>query len=165
MTARYQTTSVEASTLLNRLWCRNCGGPLLTEQPFDLPDLTVVPDEINLNVMMVCPRCMVPDRNLAPDAGRLKDRLLYHLLIEGVVRIRTKPFGGNKRIVEWVPPEGLRIHEKTAATNSARSYLSEAVRGIPGIWVATHSRLHKTSSSYMLGHLKVTSTPCSCDLE
>ncbi len=157
MKGRYQTINMDASTLLDRLWCRNCGGPLLTEQPFGVPGLS---GDFDLNMVMSCVRCMVPDRHIAPDAGRIADRLLFHLIIQGVVRIRIQTTKG-----QWVPPKGLPIHEQTSASNSARSYLSEAVRGISGIWVATHSRLYKTNSSYMLGHLKLTGTPCSCKLK
>ncbi len=158
MKGRYQTTTVEASTLLNRLWCRNCGGPLLTELPFDVPGLV---GEFNLNLMMSCVRCMVPDRDLRPDAGRIADRLLYHLIIEGVARVRIT----TSKKGPWIPPKDLIIHEKTIESNSARSYFSEAARNIPGIWVATHLRLNRTRSSYVLGHLKLTGTPCSCKLE
>ncbi len=115
--------------------------------------------DFNLNLMMSCIRCVVPDRQIARDAGKIADRLLWWLVIEGRVRIRTQTTAE-----AWEPPKGLTIHEQTMQTNSARSYLSEAVRGIPGVWVATHSRLHKTNSSYMLGHLKLTGTPCKCDL-
>lgn len=157
MGERYQTTSVEASTLLDRLWCRNCGGPLLAQRPLALGEPS---GDFSLNFIMSCVPCMVPDRHLASDSGKIADRLLYYLITEGIVRIRIRTVEE-----EWVPPEGLPIHESTIESNSARSYLSEAVRGIPGIWVATHSRLHKTRSSYILGHLKVRGTPCSCDLK
>jgi hypothetical protein len=108
---------------------------------------------------------MVPDRKLAPDSGRIADRLLYYLITEGSVRICIQP-----RVIkeEWVPPEGLRVHEmrprRGIQGDSARSYFSEAVRGIPGIWVATHNRLRDTNSSYMLGHLKINGKPCRCKL-
>ena len=159
MKGRYQTINVDASTLLDQLWCRHCGGPLLTEQPFPL-DLSDIHEESNVNLMMSCVPCMVPERHLAPDAGKIADRLLFHLIIDGLVRIRVQT---TKE--QWVLPDGLPIHEQTRSSNSARSYLSEAVRGINGVYVATHSRLHKTNSSYILGHLKITGKPCSCKLK
>ena len=106
---------------------------------------------------MSCVHCMVPDRHPAPDAGKMADRLLWWLIMDGLVRVRTTTTKET-----WVPPEGLIIHEQTIKTNTARSYFSAAVRDIDGVWVATHSRLHKTNSSYILGHLKVTSKTCIC---
>lgn len=164
MKERYQTTNVEASTLLDLLWCRHCGGPLLTENRFPL-DLSGINEEFNVNLLMSCISCMVPTRHLAPDSGKIADRLLYHLIVDGLVRIRVQT--GEV----WVAPEGLTVHEprlrpiRGLKTNSARTYLSQAVRGIHGVYVATHNRLHKTKSSYVLGHLKVTGKPCSCKLK
>ncbi|KKM27436.1 hypothetical protein LCGC14_1574760 [marine sediment metagenome] len=108
-------------------------------------------------MMMCCVHCMVPDRHLAPDAGQMRNRLLWWLIMDGLVRVRITTTKET-----WVPPEGLTIHEQTIKSNSARSYFSEAVRGINGVWVATHSRLYKTNSSYILGHLKLTGVPCTC---
>jgi hypothetical protein len=115
------------------------------------------PEKYGLAMMMSCVHCIVPDRHLAPDAGRMADRLLWWLIMDGLVRVRITTTEET-----WVPPEDLTIHEQTIQSNSARSYFSEAVRNIPGVWVATHSRLHKTNSSYILGHLKLTGTPCNC---
>lgn len=107
---------------------------------------------------MSCVHCMVPDRHLAPDAGKMEDRLLWWLIMDGLVRVRT-----TTTLETWVPPEDLTIHEQTIKSNSARSYFSAAVRSLPGVWVATHSRLFKTNSSYVLGHLKLTAETCNCD--
>lgn len=155
MKARYQTTAVESTTLHDRLWCLQCGGPLLDQIPLPIEGQ---PEKFGLSLMMSCVHCMVPDRHLAPDAGKMEDRLLWWLIMDGLVRVRT-----TTTLETWVPPEDLTIHEQTIKSNSARSYFSAAVRSLPGVWVATHSRLFKTNSSYVLGHLKLTAETCNCD--
>ena len=157
MEPRYQTTVSEATTLHDRLWCLKCGGPLLDQVPLPLTDDGL--QRFGVSLMMTCVHCMVPDRHLASDAGKIADRLLWWLIMDGLVRVRTTTTKET-----WVPPENLIIHEQTLKTNTARSYFSEAVRSVDGVWVATHSRLYKTNSSYILGHLKLTSTTCNCDL-
>lgn len=158
MGSRYQATEVDATT--SPLWCRNCGGPLLVgvQEVLDPADL-LAPD-LQLNMMMSCIKCATNRRDVRPDAGRIGNRLLYWLILEGRARVRTNtaPSG------VWTPPKDLYIHESTITANSARSYFSEAVRGIQGVYVATHSRGYRTESSYMLGHLKVNNTPCHCKM-
>ncbi len=154
MDPRYHRAEVDTTTLHDRLWCLNCGGPLLDQIPLTLEGQ---PKKFGLSLMMSCVHCLVPDRHLAPDAGKMADRLLWWLIMDGLVRVRTTTTEET-----WVPPEDLTIHEQTIKTNTARSYFSEAVRGVKGIWVGTHSRLYKTNSSYILGHLKLNGATCNC---
>ena len=177
MRARYQRIEMRVKyryrhhVPLDKLWCRECGQPLITAGLqaglLDQPKFAI--EDLRWNVLMLCAHCAVPNRDARPNAGKVEDRLLYQLLISGIARV-----GWNQSNEPWYDPPVL-IHEMTRGhAETARNYLGGAVRGVKGVWIGSHIRLPVSTEKkrrkadrpqgYVVGHLKTVSTPCNCTM-
>ena len=134
------------------LWCRSCGQPLGFDQvPLALDGNHRFDNErLRWNVTMQCATC-VAGRPISPQSGKQADRILYYLATYGIVRIKFHGIYSPS----WL--SYLEIHEVTGGhKESARQIAGAAVRGLQGLWVASHAQ----TEDYMLSHLKTESTPC-----
>jgi hypothetical protein len=149
--------------LMADLWCRTCGGPIIeTGLQLSLREHEAFkPQDIRWNVLMQCLGCFAPNKNarLSPTAARVQDRVLFHLVTKGIVRV-----GYTK-----LPPINVEIDVKTNGHHvTARNYIGQAVSGISGLWVSTHHhrpyRSDPPIGGYVLGHLRTSNTPCNCKM-
>lgn len=147
---------------MTNIWCRTCGGPIERQAYLEIDTYTFNPEDLRFNILMVCPACFAPERNIAPDASRLADRIAYYLVTKGIVRVGIKH--GTKL------PYPRQMDEVTSANHtSARNYISMAVRKIQRLWVSTHYHPPFADPSgryqgYVLGHLRTKPTTCSCGM-
>jgi hypothetical protein len=146
-----------------QLWCRQCGSDIFEEglqlaldgiESFKLPDA-------RSNILMLCLYCLIPGSKASPTASRVQDRVLYHLVTKGVVRVGIAP-----KVGYWEPPPGIVFDEVTEGhEGTARNYIGSAVAGIQHVWASTH--IHPAIESHMgyaLGHLRTTNAPCRCKM-
>jgi len=139
----------------------------LQQSLIDQPKFNI--EDLRWNVLMLCVPCAVPGRDARPNAGKIEDRLLYHLLVSGIARV-----GWNQSNQPWYDP-GVFIHEMTQGhAETARNYLGGAVRHLKGVWLGSHVRLPAGTEKrrrkadrpqgYVVGHLKTVSSPCNCTM-
>lgn len=143
---------------MGQIWCRTCGGPVFEEGvQLTLDDTpTFQSKDARMNVLMKCIHCTAPGSSASPSASRRENRVLYHLITKGVVRIgfRVPPE------IQGQMPKNIILDEMTNAhSDSARNYIGSAVRGIQGLWVSTHLR-----SGYVVGHLRTRRESCNCNM-
>lgn len=142
---------------MGQIWCRTCGGPIFEEGvQLALDGFEVFrASDARMNILMKCLGCAAPGKEASPSASRIQDRILYHLITKGVVRV------GYRNPAKDLP-KGIIIDEMTKAHQiSARNYIGSAVRGITGLWVSTHVR---SGSGYIVGHLRTRPAQCNCKM-
>lgn len=154
---------MEATTVysgdVGQIWCRSCGGTIFDEGVQLTLDGTPTfrSKDARMNILMKCIHCTAPGTRASPNAKRREERILYHLITKGVVRVgfRVPPE------IRGQTPENIILDELTDAHSaSARNYVGASVRGIKGLWVSTHLR----AGGYVLGHLRTRREPCNCKM-
>lgn len=149
--------------MLTDQWCRTCGNDLIAIRQNTLEGTT--PAITWTSPLMQCLTCLAPGFDLNPDAKRTDDRILFHLLTKGVVRVGFQGFWHPRAdeidVMTNAAPESVRNYIGSAVTNLKKAHRKNSDLGpvIDMRQVATH--VHK-DLGYVVGHLKDSYDTCHC---
>lgn len=147
--------------MFTSMWCRSCGARSLAGEVEQLE--LIASDLVWSSPDMQCLNCSAPGLDISPTASKITERILFHIMTKGVVRV-----GYTSQNPHDIPTTGSSetarsyIGEAAAALNSARKDKAlESNEKPEKIRLSTHNR-----TGYVLGHIntEVGYARCHCKM-